>query len=112
MPLDRRITLMMAAPGHHDDHGEWVPGALTTTTVWATLQDVGAEQLAQAGGTDVEVRRDYVIRWRADVAAQPVDGFVVQDGNVTLNVLRVIETPKGIRRRMHTLECQKTRSAA
>ena len=36
MPADRRIIVNVSAEGHRDEHGEYVPGAITEHRLWAT----------------------------------------------------------------------------
>ena len=98
MPLDRRITVTIATTGFNK-YGE--PETMTTSIpVWATRMDGDVEDVEQEGGVRNEIRRDYRIRWRADVAAAFVSDVAVQDGALRFNALRVSEqTDQGRTRR-------------
>lgn len=40
--------------------------------VWAERRDLDNRDVEEVGGTGTEVRRDYRIRWRSDIAGTPV----------------------------------------
>ena len=92
MPVDRIITLRIHAEGMRDEHGEYVPGAATDYTVWASRFDATLRDIEESGGTRNETQRDWRIRYRADVAAiVELTRLEVIENGVQFNVQNVIE---------------------
>ena len=59
-------------PGHHDDRGEWVPGATTDVELRASVQPLALEDADLAGGVQLRQRlKCYVLprRERVGLAA-------------------------------------------
>ena len=74
--LDRRAILGIAAPGHHNQYGEWVLGVVTEHPIWVTLRDsligIDTEVFGIQGEYDVQL----VTRYRADVIVEALSGDV------------------------------------
>ena len=68
MPLDRVIRAGIEAEGHRDDQGEYVPGPVTWHRIWAQVNDGGSSDVLTPGGTIVLARKEFIIRWRQDIA--------------------------------------------
>ena len=68
MPADRLVTLRISATGTRNEFGEFVPGEVSEFPgVWATVLDAGSSDLETGGGVQVVQRKEFTIRWRADV---------------------------------------------
>ena len=68
MPADRLITLTVRAEGMRDDTGVYIPGTvIATLRPWVQVVDSGSSDLEDAGGVAVVRRKDFTLRWRADV---------------------------------------------
>ena len=92
MPVDRIITITITREGMRNEFGEFVPGAATDHTVWASRFDASLTDLAESGGSRDETQRDWRIRYRADVAAiSDLTKLEIIDDEVTFNVLNMIE---------------------
>ena len=50
------ITRLREAPGAYDDTGRWVPGAVTETTLVASVQPLGLTDAETAGGSQYRNR--------------------------------------------------------
>ena len=77
--LDRIITVRVQAEGMRNEHGEFVEGAVTPIRVWASRRDRDLTDIAEEGGTRGEARRDWRIRWRADLAGAATSSLAVED---------------------------------
>ena len=71
--LDRRIVVLLEAEGTRNEHGEYVPGPVTQVPMWAAVSNVGSADQFTEDGTVVSIVVQFTIRWRADVAAHPVN---------------------------------------
>ena len=62
--LDRRATLGIAAPGFHNDCGEWVMGAVTEHGIWVSLKDslIGIDP--SVDGIQQEADAELIARYR------------------------------------------------
>ena len=119
MPLDRRITVNVTSPGGRNEHGEYVDGTTATLTLWADVMTPDLEQIAEEGRGGLTVlRRDWRLRYRADIAMSiPInvtvsDGTVDTQGNLVVFVCQTIQEETGrrseTRRRFLRLQGQKT----
>ena len=91
MPADRRITINVSEEGHRDEHGEYVPGAVTALGVWASRRDVGQELKIERQGTRDETSRDWRVRWDARIALSPTSLLKVEDGAGTFTITNMVE---------------------
>ena len=94
MPADRRITINVSEEGTRDDHGDFVPGAVTALGVWATRRDVGQERKTERQGTRDETSRDWRIRWDARIALIPTNQLKVEDGGETFTIINMVEVTR------------------
>lgn len=97
--LDRRITLNVQAMDTFNNQGEHVPGIVTPIQMWATRNDLSTEDIAQAGGVSGVVTRDYIIRFREQIAMTPPKRMSIVDGASTLAVINMTEARQGYERR-------------
>lgn len=83
MPLlDRPVTLRLQDPPTRNAHDETVPGAWREVRVWAQVQEAGSYDDYLEGGSTVVIQlRNFVVRWRADLAATLVGRVQVRDEN-------------------------------
>ena len=79
MALDRLITIAIERPGSRNDYGEFVPGTPHTRRAWATRKDVDLEKTIAEGGTRTEGRRNWRVRWYAELAQALPDAVTVSD---------------------------------
>ena len=91
MPADRRITVNLSEEGTRDEHGDYVPGAVTPIEMWASRQDVGQERKIERQGTRDETSRDWRIRWDSRIASSPTNLLKVEDGGVTFTIINMVE---------------------
>ena len=89
--LDRIITVRVQAEGMRNEHGEFVEGAVTPIRVWASRRDRDLTDIAEEGGTRGEARRDWRIRWRADLAGAATSSLAVQDDRLEWTVDKLVE---------------------
>ena len=89
-----------------NDYGEAETRIVATLPLWATRMDGDVADTEEEGGSRDETRRDYRIRWRADIAGAFVGEVSVQDGALTFNVLRVREETDRGRTRKRWLTIQ------
>ena len=119
MPLDRRITVNVTAPGGRNEHGEYVDGATTTLALWADVMTPDLEAIAEEGRGSLSVlRRDWRLRYRADIALSIPSNVTVTDGTldtqgnlvvfVCQNILEETGRRAETRRRFLRLQGQKT----
>ena len=110
--LDRRITLYLTTElsGFYDaDTGEFVDTTqYVARDVWATVIDAGsrdASTVTTAGTvTRVVLRKDFIVRWTADLAALfPTHVIVGHDDGHNYGVEEVRQDDAGQRRRFITL---------
>ena len=94
MPADRRLTVLVSATGTRDQHGEFVPGDVTTIELWASRRDKSQEDIETEGGSLTSIRRDWRIRWDSRIADVPVARLEVVDSMVTFNVLNLAEVTR------------------
>ena len=107
MPLDRLIELSRVS-STRNEHGESVETVTALGTVWATRIDATLSDVEEEGGTRGELRRDFRIRWRHDVAALTAPNQIrVTENNVVFNSQRVAEdTDRGRdRNRFILIQC-------
>ena len=103
--LDRIIDIEIQAEGGRDDTGEFVPGKVTTSRVWATRDDRSLENVVESGGDRGISERAYKVRWRSDLASTVPTNISVQDGTQLFQVSNVTEDSEGHgRRRFMVLE--------
>ncbi|WP_419942788.1 head-tail adaptor protein [Candidatus Palauibacter sp.] len=101
--LDRRITVRRTTTGRNE-YGE-AETAAADYQAWARRVDRSQEDIEQEGGALNLARRDYVIRYRPEIADALISELQVLEAGVTLDVVNVItETARGARRRMIRLE--------
>ena len=81
MPLDRIIELGLEAEGEFV-RGQYVAGPIKWLTVWAQRQSQGSVDQETSAGTRVRVIAGWIIRYRQDVARQPINRLHLraQDG--------------------------------
>ena len=91
MPADSRITVNLSEEGTRDEHGDYVPGAVTPIEMWASRQDVGQERKIERQGTRDETSRDWRIRWDSRIASSPTNLLKVEDGAETFNIINMVE---------------------
>ena len=92
MPVDRLITVSVEQPGSRNMYGEYVEGETAEHRVWAGRFDRDLEDIESEGGTRNETRRDWRIRWRADIAnVTDLTTVSVVDGGQTFNVQNLQE---------------------
>ena len=72
--LDRRAILGIVSPGHRNENGRYVPGALTEHTIWVSLRDslIGIDPLTD--GIQQEADAELIARYRADVITEATNG--------------------------------------
>ena len=72
--LDRRATLGIATPGHRNENGRWVPGAVNDHVIWVALRDslIGIDPTV--GGISQEADTELIARYRADVITEATNG--------------------------------------
>ena len=104
MPLDRRVTVILTATTLDDEGDE--QSSTVSLPLWATRTDGDVADTEEEGGSRDETRRDYRIRWRADIAGAFVSEVSVQDGALTFNALRVREETDSGRTRKRWLTIQ------
>ena len=96
MPLDRRITLIVATYARNQ-YGESEETS-TRTDVWAARTDRSLADVSAESGARDEGRRDWRVRWTATLAGLlPTALSVVDDGRVW-DVVNVVEVPDARRR--------------
>ncbi len=118
MPLDRRISVTVSKPGRRNEHGEFVPGTSTTHELWADVTMPDLERQTDEGRTQAQLRRDWRVRYRNDIAgALPSnvvvsDGTLDTDGNEIVFIVQNIGEDTGVRsetrRRFLLIQGQKT----
>ena len=91
MPADRRITINVSEEGTRNEHGEFVPGAITPIGAWASRRDVGQERKLERRGTRDETSRDWRIRWNSRIASSPTTLLKVEDGGETFTIINMVE---------------------
>ena len=101
--LDRIVTLNIQAEGDRDDTGEFVPGKVTTSRVWATRDDRSLENVIEAGGARGIAERGYKVRWRSDLASTLPTNVSIRDGSQSFQVSNVTEDSEGQGRRRYLL---------
>ena len=94
MPADRRITVQIQAPGMRNEHGRFVPGAVTALGVWASRRDVSQELKVERGGTRDETTRDWRIRWNSLIASSTTANLEVIDGAETFTINNMVEVTR------------------
>ena len=105
MTLDRIIDLNIQDEGDRDDTGEFVPGEVTSSRVWAERDDKALEDIEQEGGSRNVARRNYRLRWRSDLAATVPTNITIMDGSQVFQVSNIVEEEEGYgRRRFMVLE--------
>ena len=72
--LDRRAILGIAAPGHRNQNGVWVMGAVTQHGIWVSLRDslIGIDP--SVDGIQQEADASLFTRYRADVILEATNG--------------------------------------
>ena len=96
MPLDRRITVRIAAEGMRNDQGEYVPGATTDYAVWSEQRGAGSVDSLTGAGERVTAVRSFTVRYFEALARARIDnvsvvdehGFAWNSENVTLSDAR------------------------
>ena len=92
MPADRRITINVSAEGtRNEQHGEYVPGAITPIGAWASRRDQSLTDIATEGGTRDQGRRTWRVRWDARIANSPTRLLNVEDGPDTFTISNMVE---------------------
>ena len=91
MPADRRIIVNVNTEGSRDEHGEYVPGAVTALGVWASRRDVSQERKLERGGIRDETSRDWRIRWDSRIANSPTSLLKVEDGAESFTISNIVE---------------------
>ena len=111
MPADRRITINVSAEGtRNEQHGEYVPGAITPIGAWASRRDQSLTDIATEGGTRGQGRRTWRIRWDSRIARSPTSLLTVEDGALTFTISNMVEVTQqrrggpDLRRRFLDLE--------
>ena len=104
--LDRRITVRRTM----QTVNQFGESTVTETgyTAWATRVDRSQMDKAEEGGEATILRRDYIVRYRSEIAAALVAELsVITDDGQTLSVDNVIEQARerSERRRFIRLEC-------
>ena len=89
--LDRRIIVTITGPVTRNEHGEDVPGVVTSLPLWATRIDLTNEDIEQTGGTQGVVTRDFIVRFDDRIASTLTGHLAVVDGGLTMNVTNVTE---------------------
>ena len=79
MPLDRRITVNIAAEGTRDEHGEYVPGPVTSYPVWADVTGAGSTETDTTGGVLVSQGMNVTVRWFRELAVAPINRVHIVD---------------------------------
>ena len=91
MPADRRITINVSAEGHRDQHGDYVPGAVTPIAAWASRRDVSQELKVSRDGTRDLASRDWRVRWDSRIANSPARLLKVVDEGVEFIIVNMAE---------------------
>ena len=91
MPADRRITINVSEEGTRNEHGEFVPGAITPIGAWASRRDVSQERKIERQGTRTETLRDWRVRWDSRIANSPTTLLKVDDGAETFTIINMVE---------------------
>ena len=72
MPLDTRITIEIAAEGHRNQFGEYVPpGNPTLYPVWADTGGVGISDTVSTGGVEGIRGMAATVRWFRELVIAP-----------------------------------------
>ena len=91
MPADRRITINVSEEGTRNEHGEFVPGAITSIGAWASRRDVSQQLKIERQGTRDETSRDWRVRWDSRIANSPTTLLKVEDGGETFTIVNMVE---------------------
>lgn len=92
MALDRLIRIDIDK-GMRDQDGTFQSDWQELARVWATRRDLDARDVLEEGGQRTEIRRDWRIRWRNDLAGSNIERvrvFDIESGHL-FNVERLIE---------------------
>lgn len=112
MALDRLITIAIEGPGSRNDYGEFVPGTPHTRRTWATRTDLDLEKTIAEGGTRTEGRRNWRVRWYAELAGALPDTVTVTDElDRVWQVVGVVEV-ENRRRRFLDIETETNQTSA
>ena len=103
MPLDRRITVTLTAPGDRDSTGRYVPGDPTDYNLWATRESAGSDDAEDGGLLVSQVVARWTVRYFAALAEADSRDVTVTAGNAIWNCDSIEESDA--RRRFITLEC-------
>ena len=79
MPFDTRITVLIEAEGHRDEHGEYVDGPTTEYARWCDESGAGSGDQATGGGLVLTQGRTFVVRWFRELAVAPETFVKVRD---------------------------------
>ena len=92
MPLDRPATIRLTAPGARNEHGEFVPGAVTDYRVWLTRVAAPAERDVTAEGVRPSSDGRFRVRWFRELATYDLEltAHLLLDGD-TWRLLTVDE---------------------
>lgn len=103
MPLDRIIDLTIYAKGSFNNHGEYVPGAVTFQGgIWSERTDVDLEAIITEGGKTSDFRRTWRVRWDQDLYDAALDFLArvqVTENSLPFVTQSVIEDSTSQRRR-------------
>lgn len=103
MPLGRLVQVEIFARGTRNEHGEYIPGAVTFKgNVWTERRDLDLEAIIDEGGTTSAFRRTWRIRWDQDLYDAALDFLarvVVTDNGLPFMTQSVIEDESSQRRR-------------
>ena len=80
--LDRQISIVYAAPGTFDEHGEYVPGADRRFNVWAQLRSQTGTDGPTVAGQRATGTKTYRVRWFSVIADVQSQYLTVYDGTL------------------------------
>ena len=73
MPLDTRITIVIAEDGHRNQYGEYIePGNPVSYPVWADSSSGGSTEFFATGGSDIRAGMSVTVRWFRELALAPI----------------------------------------
>ena len=75
----RRVSVHLTAEGTRSRSGEYVPGAVTVTELWASRIEAASDYTLGQDGLWTERSRTYVFRWTPELAAHPLARIRIVD---------------------------------
>ena len=91
MAFDRVVTVTVYGPYTRNEHRETVKGLPVDYEVWATVFDKSLEDKEGEGGTSLQRRRDWKIRYAEPFAITDITRMEVTDGGLLYDVKTIIE---------------------